>query len=221
MKSIYSSIYLTVLVFSFVANCAHAEEEGAAGTSEEEASQRSTSSSRFFRRFIVEGSMVNAGYEGNESSRYTKPNGFSVGALLDLLGSANLVLETGAVYRQLGTTVNDGLADNSFTANYISVPVSAKYYFSGQEASSFYIKGGVMGSTLISDNTIFTSPTTQIGARSWEAAFLAGIGYKFALASVTDALLEVDYNRSISSVFPDMDIYRSDITGTLGFAFNL
>src|SRR5947209_5714552 len=63
---------------------------------------------RVFRRIIFEGSLINAGFDGGDASRYSKPNGFNAGALLDLLGTGDLVLETGAMYRQLGTTVDNG-----------------------------------------------------------------------------------------------------------------
>ena len=182
---------------------------------------QSRSEDRFVRRIIVEGSLANAAYQGDQSSRYTKPNGYSAGVLLDLLGSRDVVLETGAMYRQFGTTYNNGLGDNTFTANYISVPIDAKFYLSGQEVTSLYLKAGFLGSTLISNNTMYATPTSQFGARSWETAFLGGLGAKFNLTSSTDLLVEVDYSRSIDSVFNDTTVYRSDLSAALGFAMNL
>ncbi len=179
------------------------------------------SSGRFLRRLIIEGSLVNAGYQGGDTSRYKKPNGYSAGLLLDLVGTANLVIETGVLYRQLGTSLENSVEDRDFTANYISVPVSAKYYFGGQEGTSLYAKAGVMGSTLISNNSLYTTPTTKIGARRWETSLLAGLGFKLNVATATDVLVEADYARAFESVFPDTDIYRSDFSGTLGLAFAL
>jgi opacity protein-like surface antigen len=170
---------------------------------------------------MVEASLSNIGFQGDDSTRYSSANGYSAGALVDLLGTSNLVLETGVLYRQLGTTYKNGLGDNRFTANYISVPISAKYYFSGQEVTSLYLKAGVMGSTLISDNTVYATPTTRIGARSWETAFLAGVGVKVNLSDVSDLIVEGDYSRSIESVFNNASIYRSDLSAALGFAVNL
>lgn len=192
-----------------------------AGTSEAYESRRETGSEHFLRRVIVEGSLLSAGYQGGDSSRYSKPNGYSAGLMLDLLGNGNLVLEAGALYRELGVDIDSGLGNNKFTANYISVPVSAKYYFAGQEATSVYVKGGLMGSTLLSNNRAYTSPTRQIGARSWETSLLAGVGYKVQLSSMTDILIEANYTRSIDTIFPDTNIYRSDLVGTLGLALNL
>ena len=179
------------------------------------------SQDRFFRRIIFEGSLVNAGYQGDDSARYSNPNGYSAGILFDLLGRRGLVLETGALYRQLGTTYDNGLGANTFTANYISIPFDLKYYFSGQEVTSLYLKAGVLGSTLISNNTMYATPATQIGANAWETAFLGGLGCKFNLSSATDLLLEADYSRSINSVFDNASVYRSDISAALGFAINL
>ncbi len=196
-------------------------QDNAGGTSETTSPRSASSPDRFFRRIMVEGSLVNAGWEGGDTSRYSRPNGYAVGILFDLIGTEKLVLETGALYRQLGTTVENGLGDNSFTANYISVPLSAKYYFSGQESTSLYLKAGAMGSTLLSNNTIYATRTTQVGPNKWETAVLAGVGVKFNLASSTDLLLEANYTRAIDSVFSDQNIYRSDLAAALGVAVNL
>ena len=191
------------------------------GSSESTNTNDSSNPNRIVRRVILEGSLTNAGYDGGQASRYSKANGYAVGALFDLLGSGSLVLEMGVLYRQLGTTIDNGLGNNDFTANYISVPASLKYYLSGQERTSLYLKAGVLGSTLISGNQIYITPTTHVGARSWETSFLAGVGLKVDLTQKTGLIGEVDYNRATDSIFPGSDIYRSDITGTLGLALNL
>jgi hypothetical protein len=220
MKSKYVVIASGLLLLScFGAPSFAASENG--GSNQTDMPRRSSSSDRIIRRLIIEGSLVNAGYEGGDSSRYSKPNGYSAGALLDLIGTDKLVLETGALYRQLGTNIDNGLKNNTWTANYISVPVSAKYYFNGQENTSLYLKAGAMGSTLISNNTYYATPTTQIGARSWETAVLAGLGLKLNLSAETDLMLEADYNRALDSLFADSSLYRSDLAATLGFAVNL
>ena len=218
-----TKIYRLPVLFFTLLSCASPSAFGAdyGASTEISVINENRDQDRFFRRVIFEGSLANAGYQGDGSSRYSNPNGYSAGVLLDLLGHGGLVLETGAMYRQLGTTYNNGVGDNKFTANYISIPVDVKYYFSGQETTSLYLKAGVMGSTLISNNTMYSTPTTQIGARSWETAFLGGLGVKFNLSSATDLLLEADYSRSIDSVFNDANVYRSDISAALGLAINL
>ena len=212
MILVYSFLSFT----SFPAFCA---DDG--GSTETTVANENRSPDRFFRRIIVAGSLANAGYQGGDSTRYSRPNGYSAGVLLDILGSGGLVLETGALYRQFGTTYDNGLGSNTFTANYISVPVDAKYYFSGQETTSLYLKAGVMGSSLISNNTMYATPTTQIGASAWETALLGGLGVKFNLSSATDFLLEADYSRSIDSVFNGASVYRSDLSAAVGLAVNL
>ncbi len=216
----YSVLGLLTFIFvSLISQANFAEESG--GSSQASITNSARSPDRFFRRLIFEASFANAGYEGQDSPRYSRPNGYHAGLLFDLLGTGGLVLETGALYRQFGTTYNNGLAENDFTANYISIPIDAKYYLSGQEATSLFIKAGVMGSTLISNNTMYSTPTNQIGARSWETAFLVGAGVKFNLTGATDLLFEVGYNRSIDSVMNNVDIYRSDLSAALGLALNL
>ena len=78
-----------------------------------------------------------------------------------------------------------------------------------------------MGSTLISSNTMYATPTTQIGTSLWETALLGGVGAKFNLSSATDLILEADYSRSVNSVFDGASFYRSDLSGGLGLAVNL
>ncbi len=180
-----------------------------------------SSEGRFARRLMVEGALLNAGFEGGDNSRHNQPNGYSAGLLGDFIGTGLIVMEAGALYRQMGTTPQNGFGNNSFTANYISVPLSAKYYFTSQEFSSLYVKAGYMGSTLISNNTYYSSPTRQLGAQQWESAVLGGIGYKINLGSSTDILVEANYNRGLDSVFADSNVYRSDVSGALGFAMNL
>ena len=176
---------------------------------------------RTFRRLIPEVSLANAGYEGGDSTRYSSPNGFAAGFMVDLFGKENLVMELGALYRQFGTTYSNGVLNNKYTADYISIPLTAKYYFSGQEVTSFFLKAGVMGSTLVSKNSTYQTPTTQIGARSWETAFVAGLGGKISMTDRTDFVIEADYSRSIDSVLNGANVYRSDLSGVLGVAINL
>lgn len=212
----------SVLIFlsiNFAAANSFAQED--ANTNTTSAGTTASSPDRFLRRIIFEGSLLNAGYEGSGTERYSKENGYAVGILFDLIGTHNWVFETGASYRHLGTDVNNGLGNNSLTANYISIPVSAKFYFSGQEGSSFYLKAGAMGSVLISNNTIYATPTTQVGPNAWETALLVGIGYKMQIASAADLIIEANYTRSINSVFSNDDIYRSDIGAAIGVAVNL
>src|ERR1700722_15702920 len=104
-----------------------------AATNETSATNDNRDPDRFFRRIIVEGSLANAGFQGGGSSRYSRPNGYSAGVLADLLGNGPLVLETGALYRQFGTSYANGVGGNDgFTADYISVPVDLKWYLNGQ-----------------------------------------------------------------------------------------
>ena len=222
MSRFKSSFVYATAALSFLACLAPslslAAEEG---RSEATNTRESPTSGRIIRRVIFEGSLTNAGYEGGQASRYSKANGYAAGALFDLLGGGNLVLETGLLYRQIGTSVDNGVNHDDFTGHYLSVPASLKYYFSGQEHTSIYIKGGVMGSTLVSGNQIYTTPTSKIGARSWETSFLAGLGLKLDLSPMTGIVAEADYNRAVDSIFPDSNIYRSDFSGTLGLALNL
>ncbi len=171
----------------------------------------------FFRRIFVTASLMSAGYAGDDAERYTEPNGFSAGFLFDLAGQESFVLESGLLYRKLGNRVTDGFLGADYSGQYLSIPFAAKYYFGGQEATSLYVKGGLMGSLLVAENNTLLSP----GARSWETAFLAGLGYKVALARTTDLIVELDYTRALSSIFPGSSVYRSDLSAALGVGVDL
>lgn len=223
MKSLRNTpLVLSALLFSFICTGSVARAaDDSTGTTQGQVTTESHNSDRFFRRIMAEAAYSNVGFQGDNTSRYSQPNGYTAGILLDIIGTGNWVMELGALYRQFGTNYNNGLGNNSFTANYISVPIDAKYYFSGQEGTSLYIKAGAMGSTLTSNNTLYATPTTQVGARQWETAFLGGVGCKIGLNDTTDLLIEGDYSRSIDSVFDGSNVYRSDISAGAGVSVNL
>ncbi len=213
--------FFAALVISLLGGGLTASAEIGGGSSETSATQAYRDQDRFFRRVLIEGSVANAGYEGGDSSRYTKPNGYTAGMLVDLLGNRALVVETGAMYRQFGTTFNNGVENHKYTADYLSIPLSLKYYFSGQESTSFYLKAGVMGSRLLSNTNLYPTSTVQIGTRAWETALLGGVGGKFQISPSTDVLVEADYTRALDSAFSGSNTYRSDLSGALGLAINL
>lgn len=173
-----------------------------------------------FRRIMVEGSAVSATYDGTDASKYSLPSGYSVGVLFDLIGKNEMVLETGLVYRRVSTNVESGLPDNTLNADYVGIPLSAKYYFSGQDVTSIYLKAGVIGSALTGNNTIIAAKNRNVEPKLWQTGAQAGLGVKFDFARDASVLVEVDYLRAFESVFDNATVYRSDASAALGMGMN-
>lgn len=175
---------------------------------------------RFVRRAIVTGSRTGMSHAGNDAHQYSNPLGYTAGVVVDLAGKENFVFELGALFRQSDTTVNNGFINDRFRSQYISVPLSAKYYLVDQEYSSPFVKVGAMGSFLVSDNTVPAAGGSQVGAQDWETALMGGIGYKLYATPLIDIVAEADYLRGLDSLFPGTSAYRSDLSLGLGVAFN-
>lgn len=197
---------------------AEAESEGRSEATGDMQEYRSPT--RFVRRVIVHGARTGTAYQGDNASQYTNPLGYMVGLGADFGGQGNFVVELGGYYRQENTTVNNGFINDRFRAEYVSIPLNAKYYFIDQESSSPYLKAGAMGSFLVSDNTVPSGGGIQIGAQDWESALMGGVGYKFYASNLLDVIVEADYVRGLDSLFADTSAYRSDINLGLGLAFN-
>lgn len=177
---------------------------------------------RFFRRIILGGGLINSGYEGADLSRYSRPNGYIAGILLDIIGTKKLVFEVGAQYRELVSNFEASAApDSTVVAQYLTVPVNAKYYFNGQNATSLFIKGGVLGSTLLSNNKIYSDQNKEIGPRLWETALQAGMGVKLNLSPYSDLIIEANYNRSVDPIYENSSIFRSDLIANAAVALTL
>ena len=93
MKKNYGFLFLALAFGMSFSIGALAQENS--GSSQSTITSEGRSPDRFLRRVIFEGALANAGYQGDNTDRYSKPNGYSAGAVVDLLGSQNLVLETG------------------------------------------------------------------------------------------------------------------------------
>lgn len=122
-----------------------------------------------------------------------------VGVLADLIGKENLVLETGLLYRQMGTS-NDG---GTLALNYITVPVSAKYYLKGQASDGFYFKGGFTpGINVASSAYDSQNNSTNISSdtNTFDFGFLLGVGGKYRFTESVSGFLEADYNRGLANV---------------------
>ncbi|MDZ4676543.1 MAG: outer membrane beta-barrel protein [Oligoflexia bacterium] len=184
-----------------------------------DAPRRSSSEERIVRRIIPQAGIIWSEYRGSDNKVYFGREGYSVGALFDLLGTHKMVLETGALYRERGVATDN----TTFRARYISIPVTAKYYLNGQENTSFYLKAGAMGSNLIgsdSTRTVSSNSTVNFTADQWELDGVAGVGMKFVLSQNTDIFIEATYQRPWENLFSGEYAY-SALSGNAGFGINL
>ncbi len=187
---------------------------------------RGSSEERLVRRIIPQASIILSDYKGADAPDYLNKNGFSVGALADLGTDYNLVLETGLLFRQFNAGSQFALWNTNYTNNYLSVPVAAKYYFSGQENTSFYVKGGAMGSTLVSQSTSSTpgnaGPIYSVNDQNFEVSALGGFGAKFFISRDTDFVVEGVYTRDVNAIFTNpAGVYIGALNFSAGVTVNL
>lgn len=155
--------------------------------------------------------------------------GVGAGATVDI-GRSNLVLETGLLYQQLGSddssipmvggVVAAFSGDPTLTLDYLAIPIEAKYYFRGQQKSSWYVKGGLIPSFLVSkqakiSSQVFgyqdgsfgwhekTTSTNNVSAYDLYLPVVVGIGGKMNVSDNTAIILETTYQYSMTPIFID------------------
>ncbi len=129
--------------------------------------------------------------------------GFGFGGLMDLWGQHEWVLETGVLYRQLGTS-NQG---TTLALNYINVPISAKYYFMGQNSNTIYFKGGITPgfNVAATQSTDTTSTNVSKDVNTFDVGVIVGIGGRYLLSDSASIFLEGNYNRGLANVMNTTD----------------
>lgn len=180
-------------------------------------------------------SLIFSGFSGVDKNAFASPYkgmrlGTGAGATVDI-GRSNLVLETGLLYQQLGSDISSmpsaGFAlvtalsgDPELKLDYLAIPIEAKYYFSGQKKSSWYVKGGLMPSFLVSKNAkissqVFgyqdgsfgwheeTTSTSNVPANNIYLPAVIGIGGKMNVSDNIAIILETTYQHSITPIFTD------------------
>ena len=215
---------LVPVIFLMMATVAMADtyEEGGVVTKKEKS--MATRSEGAFSRIIPEISFISATLTGESAQDVNNKNGFGIGLLMDL-GHSNAVLETGVMYRQLGTFSNPPASIGStLNLNYLSLPLIGKYYFSGQEESSAYIKAGFMPSLLVAksvENDVYSTSYIR-GINSFDIQATVGLGGKIAIDGGTDFILEADYARGLFNIDAEGgSIYNSSFTVLAGLGISL
>ncbi len=177
------------------------------------------------RRLIPQFSFMAQNYLGNDSAAFTNANAFSVGVLTDLSLSDYFVIETGLQYRQLigGYQSRTGTVD--YTSDYLTLPVSVKYYYYGQDNNSLYGKFGLSVSALTQQtfnySPAYKASAANLDSRIWESGALAAIGGKYKLAPKNDIVIEASYNQSMNTLFNNADIYNATWNLTAGLTLEM
>lgn len=194
-------------------------------------------SSKIFQRIIGLGGMNLSSAQGKKAETMEDPqnsNGPSGGALVDI-GSRRLVIETGVLYRRMGFG-NENVASREtpsvraneyFTLDYVSLPISGKYYLELGRDFAFFGKVGVMASNLVQgqyeyytyDRELVTHTIDGISDKEFGAQ--GGIGARLSLSGRFELLAEATYYRGLTPVFEKSDLFNSGFNFSGGLAYRL
>lgn len=175
-------------------------------------------------------SVIESTYTGSNTSNTQSKIGFGAGLTVDI-GRSNIVLETGILYRELGATENyDTQYGNlKITAdlNYLAIPILAKAYFNDPQKNSFYLKGGLLPSFLISKKGTVSDGTNSISTsnltvNNFDFAGTAGAGVKLAMDRTTSLIFEADAVRGFTNVSTNGgELYNAYLTLSGGVSIEL
>jgi len=208
MKALNFIRPLSLIVFLFVGHMAKAQEKGLLSELENEqihAKQPKSSRARDgfgIQRITPQVGFSIAGVTGPNTGFKGSTGGFVGGATLDL-GNRDFVFETGLLYRQAGASSGTF----TLTADYLSVPLLAKFFINGSSApASFFIRAGVMPSMLVRENVSvkFSGDSYNIRdaqlVNSFDLPGVVGLGSKFSAGSSTEFVISADLMRSLIKV---------------------
>ncbi|MDZ4678541.1 MAG: outer membrane beta-barrel protein [Oligoflexia bacterium] len=167
--------------------------------------------------------VVISDFQGNQSGQFTSQNGLQAGLLMDF-GRRNGVIETGVLYRQLGATVSSTQGSTNVNLRYLSIPVSAKYYFDAYASTTTYIKAGLVPSVLVASNIDYPVDrldVPDINARPFELSGVLGVGGKFMISPSFDLFVEADYIRGLTAIAAATDLVNSSFSLNTGIGINL
>jgi hypothetical protein len=197
----------------------------------------STEQTPLIGRITPSVSLILSGFSNVDKNSFASPYrdrdkrlGTGAGVTVDI-GRSNLVLETGLLYQQLGSDISSipipgfnfiGALSGGpeLKLDYLAIPIEAKYYFSGQEKSSWYVKGGLIPSFLVSkyaeiSSQVFgyqnggfgwreqTTSTNDVPANNIVVPVIIGIGGKMNVSDHIAIILETTYQYSMTPIFTD------------------
>ncbi len=225
-----SKLSLTVLALS-LSNFAYAQDEVTSvkdlGTSSTSVQIDTPMQKPKATRITPELSLISSTFVGSDANDAKAITKISLGGTIDI-GEGNLVTETGILFRQIGATetptVNSKPMDVETDLNYMSVPITAKYYFSNQHDSSFFAKAGFAPSLLVGNKLINATQGPNFrnsDPNSFAVDGIVGLGGKYQFNSQIGLVLEVSYWRAATPVYSGSSVYTSNFVNTLGININL
>ncbi len=192
------------------------------------ASVRQPRSKTAFRaqRVIPAFQLIIANNVGSDSDGLSSKTGIGIGATVDL-GKSDFVIETGLMYRMMGTYRD--IDSTTLSLSYLTVPINAKYYLMPAQASvSPFVKAGFLPSINIgasSSRPAINGFAAQNGSvnnvNTMDLGFDVGAGVKFNVADSTSILGELNYSRSFTRIFDSFMTYNSAFTIQAGVGIEL
>lgn len=127
------------------------------------------------------------------------------------IGDKARVIETGLSYFQ----VNTESSNSSINSSYIAIPLNAKFYTSGEQASGLYVKGGLLTSFLIETNNANAT-------RNLDMIGNIGVGGKIKMDKNYDMIIEGTYNRGfMDTLKAEGSTYNQGLLIIGGIAFQI
>jgi hypothetical protein len=175
----------------------------------------------------------------NQSDGSNYATNFSGAALVDLnFGSSKLVGEAGVNYFTTGSNTDypnsyvysyAGLSNrgtDAETFHYVGIPLHMKYFFSGENKTSLYLKGGGAPSFLVKSQYQNFSGPSYIGSRfgsfsNFDMVFDAELGLALPIYSNYGLIVEGGYFHGILPVTSAFNLYNTGFTIGAGLSYSL
>ncbi|MCC6277825.1 MAG: PorT family protein [Oligoflexia bacterium] len=191
----------------------------------------STASEAKISRMIPHVGLLLSSYTGIDGAGAETKTGFEVGALVDL-GRQKTVFETGVLYRQMGAysvaAIGGDTISSGIEADYLSVPLNAKYYVHGQNQTSLVLKGGIAPSYLISQRAKSSNMNGLSGSTEdtrlsrFDLGLIMGVGGRLLTGEKSSLLLEATYYRGLTNAFETTNnAYNAAFGFSAGFAVEM
>lgn len=149
--------------------------------------------------------------------------GMDVGVTADF-GTNQVVLETGFLFRQLGTEFVTPQGVYSRTTDYFGIPVMAKYFASPRNRNTVYLRGGVIPSFLVGKKIGLPKQRNfgeEAKLNDFEFSGAIGIGGTVEIADDASFIVNILYTRGFTSVEQSRDVFNSSIAFTTGMSVTL
>lgn len=181
-------------------------------------------------RLTPELSFISSQFVGTQAQSPKTITKMAVGAQTEILEQANRTLETGFLFKRVGSsqTLSALQSNQSLSVetqlDYLSIPVAYKIYSDRPQFNAFFAKAGFSPNILVNQISSVTqnSLSQKIPvAQSMSLDAFIGLGVKMNLAQNLAGVIEASYWRGITPVYTGTDIYNSSFMTSLGLSLEL